>query len=103
MMRASAIIRDPVSSAIPHRPNSVTQRFVSAPSFGGGLLQRKSACACGGGCPSCDQAALQKTIQTKLKISTPGDAYEQEADRVADQVMRMSERRDTTGASVPAH
>lgn len=28
-------------------------------------------------------------IQPKLKIGTPGDKYEQEADRVADQVMRM--------------
>lgn len=30
-------------------------------------------------------------IQAKLKISQPGDKYEQEADRVADQVMRMPE------------
>jgi hypothetical protein len=30
-------------------------------------------------------------IQTKLAISTPGDEYEQEADRVAEQVMRMPE------------
>lgn len=28
-------------------------------------------------------------IQTKLKINKPGDIYEQVADRVADQVMRM--------------
>jgi len=32
-------------------------------------------------------------IQTKLKINEPGDIYEQEADRVADQVMRMPEPR----------
>jgi hypothetical protein len=30
-------------------------------------------------------------IQAKLRISEPGDIYEQEADRVADQVMRMPE------------
>ena len=30
-------------------------------------------------------------IQTKLQISTPGDPFEQEADRVADTVMRMPE------------
>ncbi|GAX60146.1 hypothetical protein SCALIN_C05_0231 [Candidatus Scalindua japonica] len=30
-------------------------------------------------------------IQTKLKIGKPGDKYEQEADRVADQVMRMQD------------
>lgn len=29
-------------------------------------------------------------IQTKLKISQPGDMYEQEADRIAEHVMRMS-------------
>ena len=30
-------------------------------------------------------------IQAKLKVSSPGDKYEQEADRLADQVMRMPE------------
>jgi hypothetical protein len=30
-------------------------------------------------------------IQTKLQVSTPGDPFEQEADRVADKVMRMPE------------
>lgn len=32
-------------------------------------------------------------IQTKLSINTPGDEYEHEADRVADQVMRMPEQK----------
>jgi hypothetical protein len=50
------------------------------------LLQRK--CACGGGCPRCQD---ELGIQTKLKISEPGDKYEQEADRMADEVMRMPE------------
>src|SRR5712691_13372733 len=36
------------------------------------------------------QRALRtRAIQTKLRISQPNDPYEQEADRVADQVMRM--------------
>jgi Domain of unknown function (DUF4157) len=52
----------------------------------GGMLQRK--CACGGGCPRCQKASL---LQTKLKINEPGDRYEQEADRIADRVMRMPE------------
>ena len=30
-------------------------------------------------------------VQPKLTVNTPGDLFEQEADRVADQVMRMSE------------
>jgi hypothetical protein len=32
-----------------------------------------------------------QSLQTKLRISEPGDVYEQEADRVAEQVMRMAE------------
>src|SRR5438477_11312022 len=34
-----------------------------------------------------------RTVQAKLSVSQPGDQYEQEADRVAEQVMRMP---DTT-------
>src|SRR5882672_7896178 len=56
----------------------------------GPVIQRKASCACGGDCPRCLQQAVPEMIQTKLNISTPGDQYEQEADRVADQVMRMS-------------
>lgn len=36
-------------------------------------------------------ARASKPIQAKLRINEPGDKYEQEADRVADQVMRMPE------------
>jgi len=43
-----------------------------------------SACPTGGACHTCPTK-----IQTKLAISQPGDKYEQEADRVAEQVMRM--------------
>jgi len=39
-------------------------------------------------------------IQAKLKISHPQDAYEQEADRVADQVMRMPNPAMTGAAGV---
>ena len=34
----------------------------------------------------------QPVVQPKLKIGEPGDKYEQEADEVADRVMRMSEK-----------
>ncbi len=37
--------------------------------------------------------AVGRLIQAKLKIGQPGDKYEQEADRVADEVMRMPEPR----------
>ncbi len=35
--------------------------------------------------------AVGRFIQAKLKVNQPGDVYEQEADRVADEVMRMPE------------
>lgn len=50
-------------------------------------LQRQS-CACGGTCPRCNDNA---TIQPKLIVGPQGDPFEQEADRVAAQVMRMSD------------
>jgi hypothetical protein len=60
----------------------------------GGVLQRK--CACGGSsglsgsCSECEKRKLLGLpLQTKLCINEPGDEYEQEADRVADQVMRV--------------
>jgi len=54
------------------------------------LLQRKAHCACGGGCPRCAGKSHNPNLQTRLAVSTPGDRYEQEADRV-DQVLRMPE------------
>lgn len=35
--------------------------------------------------------AVGRLLQTRLEISQPGDAYEQEAERVSDQVMRMAD------------
>jgi Domain of unknown function (DUF4157) len=58
----------------------------------GGFLQRK--CACGnaasaaGTCAEC-QEKQEMALQTKLRISEPEDEYEREADRIAEQVMRM--------------
>jgi hypothetical protein len=43
--------------------------------------------------------SVSRVIQAKLNISRPGDAYEQEADRVADQVMRMPEPAAFGGAT----
>ena len=50
------------------------------------FIQAKSICPCDGGCPSCSGI-----IQPKLTIGQPNDKYEQEADRMADQIMRMPE------------
>ncbi len=66
----------------------VTPAFTSVPFP---VIQR---CACGGGCPSC-QAEKEENkvlpIQAKLRIGATNDKYEQEADRVAEQVMRIPE------------
>lgn len=60
----------------------------------GGILQRKCACGSSAGavgtCSEC-QSKEGMMLQTKLKIGEPGDKYEQEADQVAEQVMRMPE------------
>jgi hypothetical protein len=52
-------------------------------------IQRKAACACGGGCPRCESESDGQQLQAKLAISSPSDQFEQEADRIADHVMRM--------------
>ncbi len=52
------------------------------------FIQQKSSCACGGGCQRC-QGRLP--LQAKLRIGASVDKYEQEADRMADQVIRMPE------------
>ncbi len=49
------------------------------------MLQRQ--CACGGTCTSCKDETTK--LRTKLVINEPGDEFEQEADRVADQIMQM--------------
>lgn len=71
---------------------ALESRDISLSPFSATGLQRKAACACGGDCPRCESEGKQKRthLQARLKISTPGDLYEQEADRVAEQVMRMS-------------
>jgi hypothetical protein len=50
------------------------------------FIQRQTVCPCDGGCPRC-----APVVQAKLKIGQPNDKYEQEADRIAEQVMSMPE------------
>ena len=73
------------------------QRTAPKPSAAAGayhVLQRKCACGSSAGltgpCPDCQKKKLLG-LQHKLALDTPGDAHEQEADRVADQVLRMGE------------
>jgi Domain of unknown function (DUF4157) len=67
----------------------------------GGILQRK--CACGGAAGmsgECEECSKKKRfgLQTKLKVNEPGDIYEQEADRIADQVMATPAHHAVSGA-----
>lgn len=62
------------------------------------VIHRKAHCACGGGCPRCAEESSGPRLQTKLSISSPGDVHEQEADRMADHVMRMTESHVDQGA-----
>ena len=50
------------------------------------LIQRTISCACDGGCPRCASQSSQD-----VKVGSPNDAYEQEADSMAERVMRMPE------------
>ncbi len=63
--------------------------FKTSPSIDG-LLRRKCACGnqtrAGGKREECDKKQ-RLGLQAKLTVNEPGDIYEQEADRIADQVM----------------
>jgi hypothetical protein len=63
------------------------------------VLQRACACgqhavASGGDCEACRRTAGEEPIREKLAVSQPGDVHEQEADRVAEAVLRLP---DTAG------
>jgi len=68
------------------------------------MLQRKCASGAAMGCEECNTKRLLG-IQTKLAINEPGDRHEQEADRVAERVMRMPDRpssnHELSSSSVP--
>ncbi|PSN10054.1 hypothetical protein C7293_29470 [filamentous cyanobacterium CCT1] len=72
------------STQVSQKPAQVQRRSPS--SVGTPILQRQASCACGGGCPRCQNKAV---IQPKLSIGQPKDKYEREADRIADHVMQM--------------
>lgn len=69
-------------------PTTTTGRVTPSYSGGTDVLHRPLTCPCGGGCPVCTE-----TIQAKLEVGPANDQYEQEADRIADKVMRMPQPR----------
>jgi len=66
-----------------------------------GLLQRKCASGnhtmLGGECVECSKEK-RFGLQAKLMINKPGDIYEREADRIADQVMAAPKHTEVSGA-----
>jgi hypothetical protein len=52
-------------------------------------LEQTTHCACGGDCPRCNRKKKnnKEILQAKLKVGDSDNAYEQEANRVADEVM----------------
>ena len=85
----------------PQIANQTQQKSQTATPVSSGLLQR--ACACGnhtmagGECAECGKKK-GLGLQTKLKVNEPGDIYEQEADRIADQVMATPAHPAVSGA-----
>ncbi len=90
--------RAPMQSAVPAGAGAPKSVRGMAPSHAAGRglapsrmpLQRK--------CDACEED--DKTLQTKLEVSEPGDTLEVEADRVADQVMRMPAPREGAGSAI---
>lgn len=79
-----------------HLGNGALQSMAEAPKpseaapvqSGAPMIQRK--CACGGTCAGCAGKEEEgRKIQPKLTVGPAHDVYEQEADRVAEQVMRI--------------
>lgn len=73
------------------------------PLLASGTLQRKCACGQhmpgGGECTECsNKKKLNLPLQTKFRIGEANDRYEQEADRVAEQVMSASGHSTVGGA-----
>lgn len=88
------------AEAAPKAPSTTS---ISPISYG--VLQRK--CACGSSAGLSGQYAERGkrhvnggSVQTKLAISEPGDASEQEADRVAEQVIAAPAHRDIRGTQL---
>jgi hypothetical protein len=74
---------NPLQFSQPYLGNQVAQRFAQSHPL---TLPAPSVCSFGSACQACPTK-----VKAKLVLNEPGDTYEQEADRVADKVMRMSE------------
>jgi hypothetical protein len=73
--------------------NQATQRFAESCPL---ALPSPTLCPFGGVCHTCPVR-----VQAKLTVNNPGDKYEQEADRAAEQVMRMPEPLAPESRAIP--
>ena len=74
----------------PESDRALSRRAITRPRPVDALQRRP--CACGGGCPRClaEPGAHQPLFaRTGQRLSSPNDAHEHEADRVAADVLRM--------------
>src|SRR5688572_14518008 len=67
--------------------SSSTELSLSTPAFAHSVLRLQQTI----GNQAVQRLVRSYALQAKLKISQPSDIYEQEADRVAEEVMRMPE------------
>lgn len=91
-MVASPVRRD-VAGSVPHLAHPALQILGMHQTLGNQAIQHLastcpafSACPTGGACHTCPLR-----VQPKLIVGQPGDPYEQEADQVAEEVLRMPE------------
>ena len=81
--RRSAATKIPART---HRQQSLASAMIALNPARGRSVQR--ACGCGAG-EMLEEDAMRAMVQPSLSISQPGDASEVEADRTADEIMRM--------------
>jgi len=72
--------------------NSRLQTWAAQRTVSGSSPRRiQRQCGCGGACASCASKDETQRVQTQLTVGPAHDVYEQEADRVADSILRMPE------------
>lgn len=88
-------------SAVAPLQNAAAKPQQSSPLGRGGMLLQRQ-CACGSATPSltgvCDECGSGKRLQAKLTIGASNDPLEQEADRLADQVLAAPLNSAVSGA-----
>ncbi len=82
MRYINALYRNINRRSVPERLPRITAQTAS------NIVQRKTGCSCGGGCPACQAS---NPIARDVAIGPSNDRYEQEASRVADTITQSPE------------